>query len=285
MQYIEIHLQQIEQAEKELIYAFLPSFGFSQWEELDTAIKAYALTTDADLEALRQWVNEHNIQMDESILEETNWNAIWESNFQPVEIPGKIYVRADFHPAISSVEHDIIITPKMSFGTGHHATTKMMMEAMLEIDFKGKRVLDFGTGTGILAILAEKLGAEHVLAIDNDNWSFENAMENIAMNKATKIKVQLKDDLTNLGSFDIILANINKNILTDHANSLSRLIDTNGGILISGLLSNDYEDICSTYEPLFGSKIKQYKEQGWIAISFNIWFQSFNQKRQLLFFD
>ena len=270
MQYIEIHLKQIDQSEKELIYAFLPSFGFSQWEELDTAIKAYALTTDANLEVLRQWVNEHNIQMDESILEETNWNASWESNFQPVEIPGKIYVRADFHPAISSVEHDIIITPKMSFGTGHHATTKMMMEAMLEIDFKGKRVLDFGTGTGILAILAEKLGAGHVLAIDNDNWSFENAMENIAMNKATKIKVQLKDDLTNLGPFDIILANINKNILTDHANSLSRLIDTKGGILISGLLSNDYEDICSVYEPIFGSKIKQYEELGWIAISFNI---------------
>lgn len=270
MQYIEIHLQQIEQAEKELIYAFLPSFGFSQWEELDTAIKAYALTTDADLEALRQWVSEHKIQMDESILEETNWNAIWESNFQPVEIPGKIYVRADFHPAISGVEHDIIITPKMSFGTGHHATTNMMMEAMLEIDFTGKRVLDFGTGTGILAILAEKLGAAHVLAIDNDTWSVENAMENIALNKATKIKVQLKDDLSGLEPFDIILANINKNILTDHASALRRLIGSGGTILISGLLSTDYEDICLVYRPLFGLNTKQYQEAGWIALSFNL---------------
>lgn len=270
MQYIEIHLKQIDQAQKELIYAFFPSFGFSQLEELETAIKAYAPVTEGDLEALREWTNEHSIQFDASILEETNWNASWESNFQPVEIPGKIYVRADFHPAKSDVLHDIIITPKMSFGTGHHATTKMMMEAMFEIDFKGKSVLDFGTGTGILAILAEQLGASKVLAIDNDRWSYDNAMENIAMNKASKINVQLKDDLLDLDSFDIILANINKNILIDHAQPLSRLVASGGDLVISGLLSNDYEDICLIYNPLFGYKFKQYQDTGWIALSFKI---------------
>lgn len=270
MQYIEIHIQQINQAQKELIYAFFPSFGFSQLEELETAIKAYAPTNEADLQALKEWTSEHSIQFEASILEETNWNASWESNFQPVEIPGKINVRADFHPPKSNVLYDIIITPKMSFGTGHHATTKMMMEAMLEIDFKGKRVLDFGTGTGILAILAEQLGATKVLAIDNDRWSYENAMENIAMNKASKINVQLKDDLLDLESFDIILANINKNILIDHALPLSRLIDSGGNLVISGLLSTDYEDICLKYNPLFGSNIQQFIDSGWIALSFKI---------------
>ncbi len=270
MQYIEIHIKEIDIQKRELMFASLPSFGFSQFEELDAAIKAYASSADADMEGLKEWIKGQALHFDVSILEETNWNASWEANFQPVEIPGKILVRADFHPSIENVIYDIVITPKMSFGTGHHATTRMMMEAMFEIDFTGKSVLDFGTGTGILAILAEKMGASHVLAIDNDQWSYENALENIQKNHATKVTVQLKDDLLDLDSFDIILANINKNVLTEHALDLRKLLVSNGCLLISGLLSTDYEDICLKYDSLFGSKVKHYSESGWIALSFKL---------------
>jgi ribosomal protein L11 methyltransferase len=146
----------------------------------------------------------------------------------------------------------------------------MMMEAMFEIDFNGKRVLDFGTGTGILAILAEKMGASDVLAIDNDHWSYENALENIQKNHATKVTVQLKDDLVDLDSFDIILANINKNVLTEHALDLRQLLVSNGCLIISGLLSTDYDDICLKYDPLFGPSNKHFSESGWIALSFKL---------------
>jgi ribosomal protein L11 methyltransferase len=270
MQYIEIHIKEIDIEKRELMFASLPSFGFSQFEELDAAIKAYASSADADMEGLKEWMKSHVLHFDVAILEETNWNASWEANFQPVEIPGKILVRADFHPSNENVIYDIVITPKMSFGTGHHATTRMMMEAMFEIDFTGKRVLDFGTGTGILAILAEKMGASDVLAIDNDQWSYENALENIQKNHATKVTVQLKDDLLDLDSFDIILANINKNVLTEHVLDLRQLLVSNGCLIISGLLSTDYEDIRLKYDSLFGFNIKHFSESGWIALTFKL---------------
>lgn len=268
MQYLEIHIKDIVPEKRDWVFAYLPSFGFSQFEELETDVKAYAESTDTNLEALKEWMKDQSLSFEISTIQETNWNASWEANFQPVEIPEKILVRADFHPAKKNVIYDIIITPKMSFGTGHHATTKMMMEAMLEIDFTGKKVLDFGTGTGILAILAEKMGASEVLAIDNDQWSYENASENLRHNETRKITVELKDQLNGLGLFDIVLANINKNILTDHASGLSALLNRNGILILSGLLSVDYEDICLIYDPLFGPNFKQIQESGWMALAF-----------------
>lgn len=270
MRYIEVHIQNISRDLKEIIIAFLPDFGFNQMEESETEIKAYAPEGDSDLDDLRQWLNEQQVKFQISIIEETNWNASWESNFQPVEVPGKILVRADFHPTQDGYEHEIVITPKMSFGTGHHATTRMMMEAMLEVDFTNKRVFDFGTGTGILAILAEKLGAVEVIAIDNDIWSYENAMENLIKNSTRNVHVSCKEELTGTGTFDIVLANINKNVLLDQSEAIRTILKENGILIISGLLSFDYEDICLKYMPLFGRKIKQYKQGDWIAISFNL---------------
>jgi ribosomal protein L11 methyltransferase len=239
-------------------------------EETDAEIKAYAPEGDARLDDLKQWLNDRQINFQVTYIDETNWNASWESNFQPVEIPGKILVRADFHPSQVGYEHEIIITPKMSFGTGHHATTKMMMEAMLEVDFSNKKVFDFGTGTGILAILAEKLGANDVIAIDNDMWSYENALENLTKNSALHIHVSCKDQLKGLGDFDVVLANINKNVLLEQSDQIRSVLRENGVLIISGLLSTDYEDICLKYIPLFGNKIKQYQQGDWIAISFNL---------------
>ena len=270
MRYIEVHIPEIAADLKEITIAYLPEFGFHQMEESESELKAYAAEIEANLDDLRLWLNNHQVNFRISFIEETNWNASWESNFKPVDIPGKILVRADFHPKQEGYEHEIIITPKMSFGTGHHATTKMMMEAMLEVDFSNKRVFDFGTGTGILAILAEKLGADEVIAIDNDLWSYENARENLINNSALNIHVSCQDQLSGLGVFDVVLANINKNILMEHSEAIRSVLNENGILIISGLLSTDYNDICLKYIYLFGNKIKQYHQGEWMAISFNL---------------
>ena len=270
MRYIEVHIQKIENNLKDILLAFLPDYGFHQMEEIDQDIKAYASETDAKMDELKSWLHGYGLTFNNQLIEETNWNASWESNFKPVEIPGKILVRADFHPKQEGYEHEIIITPKMSFGTGHHATTLMMMRAMLETDFESKTVLDFGTGTGILSILAEKLGAKEVLAIDNDIWSFENAQENLLKNHTSHIKVICQDHLNDIGQFNVVLANINKNILIEHAEAIRSILNENGILIISGLLSVDYEDICLKYIPILGNKIKQFQQGDWIAISFNL---------------
>ena len=148
-------------------------------------------------------------------------------------------VRASFHEPVPGVEHEIIITPKMSFGTGHHATTYIMIQFLQQLDIKGKRVLDFGTGTGILAILAERLGATGVTAIDNDDWSIENAAENIAVNKCTGIKLSKAGDLKELGHFDVILANINRHVLLANMLDLKQHLALGGVLILSGLLPDD----------------------------------------------
>ena len=270
MQYIELNIENLRVEQKDILVAILPEYGFHSMEELETSIKAYAENNGTNrLVELIPVLDQMGMNCHQRLIAETNWNAAWESNFSPVELPGKIYVRANFHPPKEGFEKEILITPKMSFGTGHHATTKMMMEAIWETDFVGKRVLDFGTGTGILAILAEMRGAAEVLAIDNDPWSVENAEENIKVNTMNKIAIKQGDHVSGNGVFDILLANINKNILTEHVADLKRSLIQNGIIIISGLLSSDYEDICSIYEPYFGAVVKRFDEAGWLALKFN----------------
>ena len=268
MQYIELIIEACSSENKEILFALLPEYGFDAIEELETSINAYAEHGTVDLEEVKCLLKKMDLKYRHEILQERNWNADWESNFNPVIIPGKVLVRADFHPSQAGFEHELVITPKMSFGTGHHATTKMMMEAMLEMDFKNKRVLDFGTGTGILAILAEKLGAAEVIAIDNDPWSYENAMENIKANQTTHVQVKIGDQIQGLGQFDIVLANINKNILIQYAPVLKKIFVETADLIISGLLSDDYEEICLAYNPIIGENIKRFEHAGWIALAF-----------------
>ena len=148
-------------------------------------------------------------------------------------------VRADFHKPLTGVEHEIVITPKMSFGTGHHATTYLMLREMKKISFLGKKVLDFGTGTGVLAILAEKCGASEILALDNDDWSIANAAENISQNDCSRIKLLLSENLLRESVYDIILANINRHVLLDNMEVLSKILSATGILLMSGVLAED----------------------------------------------
>ena len=268
MTYTEIYFNEISKETSDVLVALLPDLGFSGMEETPTGLKAYATAGQVDISALDTLCDEMRITYANAELEEENWNSSWESNFDPVILPGKIHVRAHFHPPLEGFEHEILITPKMSFGTGHHATTRMMMLGMLELDFNGKEVLDFGTGTGILAILAERLGASSIEAIDNDHWSISNVNENIQLNAASKINVALAENLDEVRSCDMLLANINKHVLLEHALSMAQLLKPDGFLLISGLLAEDQLDIEAAFSPLFGNPIKLYADNGWIALAF-----------------
>ena len=268
MRYTEIFFTDLSLETTELLIAVLPDFGFAGMEELDNGLKAYGSESEVNLDDLAVFAEQHSLLFTMANIEEQNWNAQWESNFDPVVIPGKIHVRAHFHPAIEGIEHEILITPKMSFGTGHHATTAMMMKAMLELDFTNHRVIDFGTGTGILAILAEKLGALVVDAIDNDEWSINIARENATNNKSINLTIELLDSLETLAPANLVLANINKSVLLENVSSLYQKVLPTGYLVLSGLLTEDYNDIAAAYFSSFGHPLKKYAENGWIAILF-----------------
>lgn len=185
------------------------------------------------------------VEYTHSDLEDKNWNEEWERNFQPVEVPGKCLIRATFHEAKPEIPYEIIINPKMSFGTGHHETTYMMIENQLSIDHMGKSIMDAGSGTGILAILAEKLGAESVLAFDIEEWAYNNMLENIELNHCKKISVA-RGSLATVNAkdrYDILLANINKNVLLDEIPLYAEKLDKGGKLILSGFYRFDQEDI------------------------------------------
>lgn len=241
--YIQLHFQNIPADQSAILIAELSDAGFEGFEENDNELKAFIAINNFNKDIAGKIAQKLNVKFSSSTIKETNWNEVWESNFKPVIVEDFVAVRADFHDPIQDVEHEIVITPKMSFGTGHHATTYMMMRQMKDIDFTDKTVFDFGTGTGILAILAEKLGAKEVLAIDNDDWSINNGRENILQNNAARIEIK-KGDTADVGKqFDIILANINKNVIMDNFASLGKQLKQGGVLLISGLLVTDEEDI------------------------------------------
>lgn len=229
---------------QEVLIALMGEMGYEGFEQEDDRLLAFAPEAAFDEAALGELLGAHGLPYTLQQIEERNWNAEWEANFQPVVVEGFCAIRAHFHPPMPEVEHELIITPKMSFGTGHHATTYMMLHAMRGIGLKGKRVLDFGTGTGVLAILAERLGADAVVAIDNDDWSIENALENVEANGCTRIGVLKKDRVADVdGVFDVILANINKHVILSEMQALAQHLAEGGVILLSGLLQNDAEDI------------------------------------------
>ena len=251
----------------DMIVARLSDIGFDGFEETAGTLFAYRPATDFDAQEVETVLSEYGLTYTINDIEEQNWNAQWEESFQPVVVPGFCTVRAHFHDIDVSTEHDIIITPQMSFGTGHHATTMLMMQQMQHIDMRGKTVFDFGTGTGILAILAEKLMARGVIAVDNDSWSYENAIDNVKRNGCNNIIV-LHGSLEDVRHvpFDIILANINRHILLAYMGPLYDLLAAGGTMLMSGLLKEDIEIIKPAIESA-GFKLESMEElNGWIVL-------------------
>lgn len=264
--YIKITFNEITQEQKDLLVAHLSDMGFEGFEEGQTFLICYSSNENFNEEALKQLMELYSLHFEKEIIEMQNWNELWEKNFQPVFVDDFCAIRASFHPEEKNTRFNIVITPKMSFGTGHHATTYMMIKWMEEIDHKGKSVLDFGTGTGVLAILAEKLGAATIEAIDNDDWSIENANENILCNECSRIVLHKADSLDFMGQYDIILANINKNVLLANMEKLQQHLAKEGVLVISGLLEGDRQAIETAANKYKLAVNGQMKNNGWISL-------------------
>jgi len=243
MNHLQITIPTTDADIQEILIALLSTLGYEGFEQQDAVLQAFVPEEQFDAGALDEVLRPKGLSYSTVRLEERNWNEEWEKNFQPVQVEEFCAIRAHFHAPIPGVLHELVITPKMSFGTGHHATTYMMLQAMKDLDFRGRRVLDFGTGTGVLAILAERLGAGEVLAIDNDDWSIDNASENVAANHCTCITVRKADSIPAGEPFDIILANINKHVIESQLVVMGQQLAQGGVILLSGLLVDDIKDI------------------------------------------
>lgn len=251
---------------REEIIARLSAIDFDAFEEKETELIAFINEEKFNSILLENIFAEYDVCYTKAIIEEQNWNALWESSFEPVVADDFCAIRAEFHPPFFDIKHEIIITPKMSFGTGHHATTYLMIHEMSLINFAEKQVADFGTGTGVLAILAEKLGSASVWAIDNDEWSIENSKENIERNGCKKIKIEKAGGFYSKEKFDIILANINKNIIIQNAETLVEGLKPEGKLLLSGLLRGDKKDIVSAFEQKGLQYISTCERDNWICI-------------------
>lgn len=203
-----------------------------------------------------------------SVIYNKNWNEEWESSFAPVIVDEFVAVRAGFHQKQTGLQYDIVITPKMSFGTGHHATTYMMLESLQHFNPAGKSVIDFGTGTGVLAILAGKMGASKIIAIDNDDWSIENAAENIRTNNCSVIQLQKNDQFPVIGTWDIILANINLNVILDNLKNFEKSMDKNSVLIISGILNEDFKKIINAAQLNFLIPEIKKEKNNWLCVAF-----------------
>lgn len=257
----------------EEIMAILSEFGYESFVEENDKLLAYipALLFDSAI------LNNKELWPDSLILDnfswkeipEQNWNAVWEENFQPVTIAGKCHIRAPFHEPNNQVPYEIIIEPKMSFGTAHHETTAQMIEYLIEIDLSGKKVLDMGCGTGILAILAALRGAIDIVAIDIDEWAYNNSIENIERNNTTSISVLLGDaSLLKDQKFNTIIANINRNILLNDIPVYAECLDAGGLLLLSGFYIDDLP-VINQMAGSAGLTYTSHKEQNkWVAACF-----------------
>ena len=261
MNHIELQLR-VSPDYTDILTAELAELGFESFVETDEGLNAYAPETDFDEKALQEiiakYASQTAIAYEVSSLEKRNWNAEWERNYEPIEVANRVRVRASFHEAdryagAEQFRYDIVIDPKMSFGTGHHETTAMMLEQQLGLQFTQKTVLDVGSGTGILAILAAKMGAKAVLAFDIEEWAVENARENAQLNDCPQITVfqGTIDDVNSPNNildwtpavFDVVLANINRNVLLREIPVYTDLLKTNGYLLVSGFYEHDAIDI------------------------------------------
>lgn len=243
--YLQVNIA-CEEELQELLIAELYVLDFDSFAQTDHEISAYIEKAKYDEESLKAVLEKHSgtatLRFEVSELEKKNWNEEWEKNFDPVIVEDQIAVKASFHKVGKDYPFQILVNPKMSFGTGHHETTYLMLQSQLALDHQNKRVLDAGTGTGILAIMAAKLGAEEVVATDIDDWSIENSRENVELNGFAdniSVKKGAVEELDLQENFDIILANINRNVLLHDIPFYARLLSENGKLLLSGFYDAD----------------------------------------------
>jgi len=276
MNYYELLFTTIttEDYQQDLLINALGEIGFDTFEEVDFGFKAYILSADFDQEqlseALLPYQDMFTFSYDITLIPHKNWNKLWESNFEPIAIGNQLFVRATFHEPRPEFKYEIVIDPKMAFGTGHHQTTAMMLELILENDFVGKKVLDMGAGTGILAIMAAQLGATAITAIDYDPICYESIIENAALNNITAIKsICGSKEVIPDEQYDVILANINRNILLDQMERYGEALKEGGEIYFSGFYETPDLDIITDEAGKYGLKyISHKKDKDWVAAKF-----------------
>lgn len=255
-----------------MLTTMLGELGFDSFMDDDLGLKAYCSADQRDDQAVEELLRMeafhgiHLLAADE--MPDKDWNELWEASYQPVVINDRCRVRAPFHELDPSFEFDLVIEPKMSFGTANHETTAQIIQLMLETDFQGKEVLDMGSGTAVLAILAKKLGAARTVAIDNDEWAYNNAFTNVALNGIDDMEIVLGDATAIQGEFDVVLANINRNILL---RDMQRYVDAmrlQGRIFFSGFYTEDLESIKAEAERLNLRYERHLTRNNWVAAEF-----------------
>jgi ribosomal protein L11 methyltransferase len=275
--YIQIIINTKDEEESDILVARLSHAGFEGFEEEPGKLHAFIPESLYDVSMVEKIIAEikgladpyHTFFKTETV-EPRNWNEEWESDFKPVVIDDFCVIRAQFHKPFPGIQYDLIITPKMSFGTGHHATTFMMVEIMRDLDFINHSVLDFGTGTGVLAILACKMGANSILALDSDPWSIENAIENVQLNDCPCVRVEQKDSMSGTGIFKIILANINRKVLLENMEFLRQHLEDSGVFIGCGVLESDEEKIRVLATGLGFYMEKLRTRDNWMSFSLKI---------------
>ena len=257
----------------EILVAELGNVGFESFVENENGVTAYIQKTDWNAEILADIFvlnsKEFSIDYNQNEVPQTNWNEEWEKNFEPIQVDDLVSIRAPFHKN-PNLKYDIVIEPKMSFGTGHHETTHMMVQHLLQLDLENKKVLDMGCGTGILAIFAEMKGAKPLDAIDIDNWCYENSLENVARNNCENISVYEGDvSLLEDKKYDVIIANINRNILLMDMKVYTNCLNEKGVLLLSGFYEADIPVIDAEVSK-FGLTLETtIQRNNWVALKYN----------------
>ena len=256
----------------DMLTTMLGEMGFDSFMDDDMTLKAYCSTEkriDSEVEELLQMDAFQGLKLlGVEEMPDKDWNELWEASYQPVVVNERCRVRAPFHEPDSSFEFDLVIEPKMSFGTANHETTAQIIQLMLETDFQGKEVLDMGSGTAVLAILAKKLGATKTVAIDNDEWAYRNAFTNVALNGIDDIEIILGDAMSIRGEYDIVLANINRNILLRDMHYYVDAMRPQAHIFFSGFYTEDLDSIKDEATRNGLRYVRHLSRNNWVAAEF-----------------
>lgn len=256
----------------DMLVTMLAEIGFDSFMDEGQMLKAYCASDQRNDAAVESLLNEPSffglqlLKVEE--MPDKDWNELWEASYKPVVINDRCRVRAPFHEPDPSFEFDLVIEPKMSFGTANHETTSQIIALMLETDFKEKDVLDMGSGTAVLAILAKKLGAAHTVAIDNDEWAYRNAFTNCELNGIDDIEIILGDAMSIQGNFDVVLANINRNILLRDMHYYVDAMRDGARIFFSGFYTEDLPSLRAEAERIGLHYLRHLDRNNWVAAEF-----------------
>ncbi len=271
---IHIYLDPLTQEFSEFLIALLDLYEYEGIHEREKIIDSYITFENFNLESLKEIQSsllamECRMSWDVEVIADQNWNKVWESNFEPVLIDTRCAIRASFHPEFREFTYTITIEPKMAFGTGHHQTTRLMIEQMLQLEFRNMKVLDMGCGTGVLGILASLMGASEVVSIDFDNWAYQSTMENVTKNHIKNLTaIEGNKNSIPSATFDIILANINRNTLLEQMKEYAQHTHQKSLLIVSGILEEDLNSIEAAADKAQFQLLKSNSLDNWIMMMF-----------------